>query len=202
VRTIQHVIFDSRNPPKKDKKSKPKESETNNDKREFLSRASERFFEDEKEKLIEQFPESASKIRSVESGFDLELLAEKLQEDAVPKKVKGKATLIQQPDYSSSLTQAENEAKLINRLYQKATTRDKQQQKQKELAKSKIDKMYKSMVENVNLGRAVKRIGDSLGDYNTCPKCGLVVEANFNRKGVVCPECGFVVGQGSYYKVY
>ena len=186
---------------------KPKEPEKplDKDEQEDAENLHELWFEDFKEDLAEKMPKLKDKILACEDGYQLEgvLQAEKDRkaDDKQPYKApKGKATLPTQPDYSKSLTQAESEADLINRLYNQAKDRDKTKQK---IALEKIDKLYKSMVTNPKLGARVKEIPKTIRDFNPCPKCGAVVEANFNVKGVTCSECGFVSGQGSYLrKVY
>ena len=140
---------------------------------------------------------------NAESGYEIEQILEDAKDDSVQptKPPAGKARLIEQPDYSTSLDRAKNEGSLINRLYRTAQNRnrDDEQRKQKQIAKDKIDKMYKSVVENPNLGRQVGKIPELLHGYATCPRCGQVVEGfNPNFKGSECPLCGFVVGQGSY----
>lgn len=191
-RKIIHEIRDVRGikPKKKKPKTEDKNDKVDDDKLEFLSRASELFFEGEKERLIADYPEHASKIRSVESGIDLDLLREKLEDDEgiTTPIIKGKATLIQQPS-NSDLETANSHGSLINKLYREAK---KWKSPHKEDATDKINTLRKTMTENVSK----KQILDTIGSYGLCPSCGNVVEANFNRKGSTCPICGFVSGQG------
>lgn len=211
VKTIRHIIQKEKTEPTKTDKSKDEEIERLKgelDERDTQILELARIeINTMKEELIEKYPHKILEIQSCSNPTELEALKWAYSEDEIPPKAPtGKATLIEKPS-TDSLTQAENEGSLINRLYRVAQKRhlrsDAQQLKQKQLAREQINKMYKSLTSNPNLGREVKRIGDSLSEYATCPKCGEVVEGlNPNAKGSICPSCKFVVGQGSYHRVY
>jgi len=195
VSKIIHEIRDTRAKPKKHKSK----IEFGNEQQSIDEGDNKEWFEDFKKNLAEKAkPEFKQKILDAQSGYEIEGILQDAKEDREQpyKAPAGKAKLPTQPDYSKS------EGDLINRLYGQAKTRDRKQQEQKQDALEKIDRMYKSLTENPNLGRKVKSIGDSLGDFNSCPKCGSVVNANFNRKGSVCPICNFESGKGSYVRRY
>jgi len=155
----------------------------------------------QKDFAVDRFPEHKQEIMDADNEATLTDLIEEFESDIQPYKApSGKATLPLKPDYSTGLDRAETEADLINRLYEQAKDRDKTKKK---IALAKIDRLYKGMVTNPKLGRAVKEIPKFIRYFQACPKCSAVSETNFNIEKQKCPSCGFVVGEGSYTrKVY
>lgn len=198
VITVKHEII----------KPKQPEKPLDKDEKEDAENLHQLWFEDFRSDLADKLPKLKDKIMKCQDGYEIETVLEDAKDrkadNIQPKKsIAGKAKLPTQPDYTNSLTQAENEGKLLNRLYRMAQNRDSHKKQEKQEALEKIDKMYKGMVENPKLGARVKDIPNAVRDFNPCPKCGAVVNANFNIKGATCSVCGFVSGQGSYVrKVY
>jgi len=191
TRRIEHIIRDERSDrytkPKKKTKAEDKNDIQDNDKLEFLARASERFFESEKEKLIVEFPEYATKIRNVESGFDLDLLREKLEDDSEPYKApSGRATLPIKTE-PSDLETASDHPSLINKLYRE---QQKVKGQHRTEAKQKVDTLFDSL-KNISIEHMSRTMRDNV--WWTCPSCGSVNEGVQSR-GVSCSGCGRKIG--------
>lgn len=204
TRIIKHIVVDERDKPKQ--KPKPTTTTTKQDEnKEWLSNISEKFLEEEKEKLIGDYPQHGSKIRSVESGFDLEVLRDKLiEEEGIQKpKVKGKARLIEHSE-PSDLDSADTHSKLINRLYKASKFRDKLTPKMswseypkeaiqtKKDAQQRRDKLFNNL-RHTSLEEMTEVMRGTV--FYVCPSCGSVTSSNLNKKGGTCEFCGHVVGR-------